>query len=135
MEIGSMKSDELRISKSVLPSLPEGYEETRLGDPRGSRRQFRGRSGIHVREYPDEYVIHVDRVDPRRDPFGHLVRDSPETLVSVVAGLLAAGKVGNSGHPLRERKATDSRTGVLAFFLVFLTANGLARFLKRLFLG
>ena len=126
-----VKRKEIRISKEVLPSLPEGYTETRMGDPRGARRQFRNSSGVHVREYQDQYEVHVDRADPRTDPIGHLVKDSPETLLSVAVGLLAARSLGSISAPQRKR-ATGSSSGILTFFLVFLSVSGLARRLKKL---
>jgi hypothetical protein len=122
---------EIRISKEVLPSLPEEYTETRLGEPRGARRQFRNSSGVHVREYEDQYEVHVDRVDPRTDPIGHLLRDSPETLLSAAAGLLAARSLGGSSAS-QKRRSSGFSSGVLTFFLVFLSVGGLARLLKRL---
>ncbi len=88
-----MTSKEIAVSKEVLPSLSEDYEETVLGDRRGAIRQFRNSSGLHVREYEDNFVIHVDKVDPRRNPLGHLVMDSPETILAIGAGLFLAKKV------------------------------------------
>lgn len=43
--------------------------------------------GIHVKEYEDRYQVHWDKVDPERNPVGHLLSDAPvET--GIVAGLL-----------------------------------------------
>ena len=100
----------LSISKEVLPDL-EGFEfdETILGDPMGSLKQYRNARGVHVREFPDRYEIHVDQVDPRTNPLGHLISDSPETLVAFAATSILAkkSKSASLGNPF----------GFLFFFL------------------
>jgi hypothetical protein len=128
--------DEIRVSKAVLGSLPDDYEETRLGDPRGSKKQYRGSSGVHVREYEDTYAIHVDLVDPRKDPLGHLLRDSPGSLLSVGVGLLAAKGAASASlrrHPHRRRDGVPA--GIIGFFLAFLAVTALARSFKRRLFG
>jgi len=95
--------EEISISKEVLQELPVEYEKTRLGEPRGSVRQYRGPSGLHIREYSDRFVIHRDRVDPRKDPIGHLLIDAPE-----------------------------ARVHFISLLSIFLSLNLLLKFLKRL---
>jgi|GEM_PF-5090170 hypothetical protein len=70
-----MSSDSIWIKKELLVSLPEGFVETYLGNPRCSIVQYRHPSGVHVREYSGHYEVHLDRVDPRRDSLGHLLLD------------------------------------------------------------
>ncbi len=36
--------------------------------------------GFHAVEYRDRYECHIDRKDPLKDAWGHLVEDSPGTL-------------------------------------------------------
>ena len=72
--------------------MPDWAEETVLGEPQGSRRQYRY-GNLHIREYDDCYTVHADRVDPRRDPLGHLVRDAPEVLIGAGCGLAAGALV------------------------------------------
>lgn len=64
--------------------MPEGAEETWLGDPKGSVKQYRA-GNLHIREYLNCFEVHEDKVDPRRDPLGHLIKDAPEYLVAGVA--------------------------------------------------
>ena len=68
--------------------MPSWAEPTLLGDPCGAARQYRY-GNLHIREYADHYAVHADRVDPRRDPVGHLVHDAPEVLVGIAAGAAA----------------------------------------------
>ena len=116
--------DSFLISKEVLPSL-EGFEldETLLGDPKGCLRQYRGANGLHVREYEEYFEIHRDQVDPRVDPLGHLLRDSPETLAA-----FGAATVLNSSAKNHSRYFD----GPLGFLLLLLSLNSILRKLKRL---
>jgi hypothetical protein len=59
------------VPKMIRPIIE--YEETRLGASKGAIRQYRHQN-LHVREYPDHYSVHTDRIDPRTDP--------PRTLIS-----------------------------------------------------
>lgn len=36
----------------------------------------------------DHYLVHIDRVDPQKDPLGHLIKDAPQV---IVAGIIIAG--------------------------------------------
>jgi len=125
--------DTFRISKEVLPSL-EGFDfsETILGDPDGSLRQFRNSTGLlHIREFEDYFEIHKDRVDPRTDPLGHLLRDSPETIAALGAATLLTPRV--SFKKDAEGAPELSFGNPLAFFRFFLFFNCFFRSLKKLF--
>lgn len=117
---------EISISKEVLPSLDDyDLTETVLGDPKGSTRQFRNSNGLHVREYDDRFEIHKDEIDPRVDPIGHLMRDSPEALFALGAALVLS----NSRSGKSDGKGSFNP---LVFLLSFLSINKILGFLKRL---
>jgi hypothetical protein len=122
------EEDSLRISKEVLPSL-EGFEfaETILGDPEGSLRQFRNSSGVHIREYAEYFEIHKDRFDPRTNPIGHLIRDSPETIAAFGVASLLTGPV--TVKKLVDGSALENPFNFFRFFLFF---NRWFRILKKL---
>jgi len=83
---------ETKISKSVVSKLPECYQQTLLGEPKGESRQYRGPHGSHVLEYEKDWVFHRDKVDPRFDPVGHLITDAPHIiLLGCVLGLALFG--------------------------------------------
>ena len=86
-----MSREEIRIPKEVRPYMPDWAEETILGEPQESRKQYR-HGNLHIREYDDSYTAHIDDVDPRKDPLGHLVRDAPHVFIGAGCGL-AAGAV------------------------------------------
>ena len=81
------------VPRSVRPIID--YEETCLGDKKGAKKQFRY-GKLHIREYKDYLIVHMDKVDPRKDPLGHLLIDAPEYLVSAFAGLEVAKLLGNA---------------------------------------
>lgn len=84
--------DEIEIPKAVRPVMMEAAEETSLGEKRGAKKQYRY-GNLHIREYDDRYVVHMDKVDPRKNPLGHLLKDSPETLLGIATSLYFGKKV------------------------------------------
>lgn len=84
--------DEIEVPKDVVPILPKDAKETNLGDKRGAKKQYRY-GNLHIREYDDRYTVHMDKVDPRKDPLGHLIHDAPEVLVGLASGLLTGYKI------------------------------------------
>ena len=57
-------------------------EETIIGNKRGAKKQYRY-GKLHILEYDKKYLVHMDKIDPREDPLGHLIRDAPEYLVGL----------------------------------------------------
>lgn len=117
--------DEISISKEVLQSLDEDvFQKTSLGDPQGAIRQYRSVSGVHVREYADRFIVHMDYFDPRTAPIAHLLVDSPESVLGFgVASLLS--QCGRDEHP-------NSSFSFFPFVFAFLSFNHLFRALKHL---
>ena len=97
--------DSIIIPKPVRPTID--YEETHFGNKKGARRQFRYKN-LHIREYSDYYTVHVDKVDPRKDPLGHLLIDAPEFLVGIISAILAGRLVGSAISD-SERAEDDNR--------------------------
>ena len=65
--------------------IPEHLcEKTWLGWPRGADEQYRCRDNVHIRWFRDGNwcLAHKDRVDPRKDPLGHLLCDVSSNLLS-----------------------------------------------------
>ena len=72
------------VPKDVRPTID--YDETQLGNRKGAKRQFRYKN-LHIREYSGHYTVHVDKVDPRKDPLGHLLIDAPEFLMGIITAI------------------------------------------------
>jgi hypothetical protein len=88
------------VPKDVRPTIE--YEETQLGNRKGAKRQFRYKN-LHIREYSGHYTVHVDKVDPRKDPIGHLLIDAPEFLMGIISAISVGRLVVKSAN---ERKKT-----------------------------
>jgi len=95
------------VPRSVRPIID--YEETFLGDKKGAKKQFRY-GKLHIREYKDYLIVHMDKVDPRKDPLGHLLIDAPEYLISAFAGLEMAKLLGNRVRAKTARYARRKET-------------------------
>jgi hypothetical protein len=103
------------VPKSVRPTIE--YEETLLGNKKGAKRQFRHKN-LHIREYGDYYTVHMDKVDPRKDPFGHLLIDAPEFLVGLMSAISMGKLVGfafnDNNRTEDNKKRTQLSNGIAA---------------------
>ena len=86
--------NEIEVPKQLRQFMLEGARETRLGDKKGAKKQYRY-GNLHIREYDDKYTVHTDKYDPRSDPIRHLVWDAPEVLVGLVGAIIGGSKVGS----------------------------------------
>jgi len=93
------------VPKAVRPIVD--LEESLLGAKNDAVKQYR-RGKLHVREYDDHYSVHMDRVDPARDPLGHLIIDAPEYIAGATVGL-AVGKQVCSNTYRESKKSGKSR--------------------------
>jgi len=85
---------EIEVPKHLRQFMLEGAQETRLGDKKGAKKQYRY-GNLHIREYDDKYTVHTDKYDPRSDPIRHLVWDAPEVLIGLVGAVIVGSKVGS----------------------------------------
>jgi hypothetical protein len=83
-----MNSTEIEVPKELREFMISGAEETFLGQKNGAKRQFRY-GNLHIREYDDKFLVHVDKIDPRKDPMGHLIHDAPEVLIGVACSIFS----------------------------------------------
>ena len=113
---------EIRVPREVREFMPSWTEPTELGDPRCAVRQYRY-GNLHIREYADHYTVHTDRVDPRRDPVGHLLYDAPEVLVATAVGIttgtLTYFKACAAGHGRLAAAATAAAGAISAGGLAY----------------
>ena len=127
-----MQNEEIEIPKELREFMLDGAEETSLGKKNGANKQFRY-GNLHIREYDDKFLVHVDKYDPRKNPIGHLVVDAPEVLVglacaaiggttfakkifknknskgkSIIVGLITSLALGYAGYVLTKKVKGDS---------------------------
>ncbi len=84
--------EEIEIPKELGYFILDKAEETSLGQKNGATKQYRY-GNLHIREYEDKFLVHMDKVDPRKNPFGHLVSDAPEILVGLASAVIGGTKV------------------------------------------
>ena len=82
-----MPGDEIVVPKELREFMLEGAAETFLGQKNGAKKQYRY-GNLHIREYDDKFLIHTDKIDPRKDPLGHLFYDAPEVLAGLACAVL-----------------------------------------------
>ncbi len=87
-----MPGDEIEVPKELREFMLEGAEETFLGQRNGADKQFRY-GNLHIREYPDKFLVHTDKIDPRKDPIGHLVYDAPEVLIGLACAIFGGSQI------------------------------------------
>ncbi|MGH9921890.1 MAG: hypothetical protein ACRD38_03980 [Nitrososphaerales archaeon] len=117
-----MSDGEIEVPKSVRPIMLDEAQETRLGERRGAKKQYRY-GNLHIREYDDKYVVHIDKVDPRKDPLGHLMKDTPETLLGIASGIYFGKKVGSEVYNKRNGRSGALLESLLMGSLASLTAG------------
>ncbi|HEX6067587.1 MAG TPA: hypothetical protein VFZ05_02195 [Nitrososphaera sp.] len=93
------------VPRAVRPILE--ISETLLGSKKGAKRQYRY-GNLHIRDYDSHYTVHMDKVDPRENPLGHLFVDAPEYLVGAASAAIVGRHVGKSVY--KKRKA-DGKAG------------------------
>ncbi len=90
-----MPGDEIEVPKELREFMPDKAELTKLGQKNGANKQYRF-GNLHIREYDNRFLVHTDKVDPRRDPLGHLIHDAPEVLVGLACAAFGGPKVASS---------------------------------------
>jgi hypothetical protein len=128
-----MSWDEIEIPKDVRPIMLEGAEETKLGQKNSAKRQYRY-GNLHIREHDDKYLVHMDRVDPRKNPLGHLILDAPEVLAGLAGAAIGGAKVFSYVKNRQKNsifaKQAATVSGLLATLAVGYLAYSLAKKLK-----
>jgi hypothetical protein len=111
-----MTWDEIEVPKELRPFMLEAAKETKLGHNNGAAKQYRY-GNLHIREYDDKYLVHMDRVDPLKDPLGHLVFDAQEILVGLASGAVGGAKVASHIYNKGKKTKKDKQIAVAAGLL------------------
>ena len=127
-----MPTDEIEVPKELREFMPKGTEETILGKKNGAKRQFRY-GNLHIREYEDKFLVHVDKIDPRKDPLGHLVYDAPEVLTGLAFSLFGSSEIVKKF--LNNKSAKPSTTNILlssiiAGYIGYITTKKIKNYLE-----
>ncbi|HSB50921.1 MAG TPA: hypothetical protein VLC72_06320 [Nitrosopumilaceae archaeon] len=125
-----MSWDEIEIPKELREFMPEKAELTSLGQKNGANKQYRF-GNLHIREYDDKFLVHTDRIDPRKDPLGHLIHDAPEVLVGLACAAFGGSKVASSIFKNNNSKKHSSLAGLAASILAGYLGYSVAKKIKN----
>ena len=110
-----MPGDEIEVPKELREFMLEEAEETFLGQKNGAEKQYRY-GNLHIREYDDKFLVHNDRIDPRKDPIGHLVYDAPEVLIGLACAIFGGSQIVKKVMNTNSKKLTFS-SGLLSLII------------------
>ena len=92
---------EIELPKELGRIILDGAEETKLGDKKGAIKQYR-KGNLHIREYDSKFTVHSDKVDPRKDPLGHLLFDAQEVLIGLAGAAVSGAAIGSYIYKIKE---------------------------------
>ena len=133
MDLAFMTRDEIEVPKELREFMLECAEETRLGQKNGAKRQFRY-GNLHIREYDDKFLVHTDKVDPRKDPIGHLVCDAPEILIGLTCSILGGSEIAKKFlNNNKSKKSTVTATllsSIIAGYVGYVATKKIRNYLE-----
>jgi len=112
-----MSGDEIAVPKELREFMIDGAKETFLGQKNGAKKQYRY-GNLHIREYDDKFLVHTDKIDPRKDPLGHLLYDAPEVLAGLACAVFGGLQIGNSLFENNKSKNFTISTGLLSSIII-----------------
>ncbi|MSV26549.1 MAG: hypothetical protein EXS75_02930 [Nitrosarchaeum sp.] len=128
-----MSSDDIEVPKELREFMLKGAEETLFGQSNGAKRQFRY-GNLHIREYDNKFLVHTDKIDPRKDPIGHLAYDAPEVIVGLACSILVGSKIMKKF--LNDKKLNKSNvtatiiSSIVAGYVGYITSKKIKKYLK-----
>ena len=128
-----MPRDEIEVPKELREFMLEGAKETTLGQKNGAKKQFRY-GNLHIREYDDKFLVHTDKIDPRKDPLGHLVYDAPEVLIGLTCFILGGSKIAKTfQNNNKSKKSTITATvlsSIIAGYVGYVATKKIKHYLE-----
>ncbi len=100
-----MPGPEIEVPKELREFMLEEAEETILGQKNGAYKQYRY-GNLHIREYNNKFLVHTDKIDPRKDPIGHLVHDAPEVLIGLACAVFGGSQIAKKFLNKKSNKLT-----------------------------
>ena len=127
-----MPFDEIEVPKELREFMIDGAEETVLGQTNGALKQYRY-GNLHIREYDDKFLVHTDKIDPRKDPIGHLVYDAPEVLIGLACAIFGGSKIAKSVFNNNSRKLSLTSgliSSVLSGYIGYVASKKIKNYLE-----
>ena len=127
-----MPGDEIEVPKELREFMLEEAEETFLGQKNGAYKQFRY-GNLHIREYDNKFLVHNDKIDPRKDPIGHLVYDAPEVLIGLACAIFGGSQIAKKVMNKDSKKLTASSgiiSSIISGYLRYLANKKIKNYLE-----
>jgi len=127
-----MLGDEIEVPKELREFMLEEAEETILGQKNGAEKQYRY-GNLHIREYDDKFLVHNDRIDPRKDPIGHLVYDAPEVLIGLACAIFGSSQIAKrimNKDSKRLSVTSGLISSIISGYLGYLTTKKIKNYLE-----
>jgi len=127
-----MPRDEIEVPKELREFMLEGAEETFLGQKNGATKQYRY-GNLHIREYDEKFLVHTDKIDPRKDPIGHLVHDAPEILIGLACAFFGGSQITKkllSKNSKKKSIGSGLLSSIICGYLGYLTTKKIKNYLE-----
>ena len=127
-----MPGDEIEVPKELREFMLEEAEETFLGQKNGANKQFRY-GNLHIREYNDKFLVHNDKIDPRKDPLGHLVYDAPEVLIGLACAIFGGSQIAKKVMNKDSKKLTVTSglfSSIISGYMGYLATKKIKNYLE-----
>lgn len=127
-----MPGDEIEVPKELREFMLEKAEETFLGQKNGADKQYRY-GNLHIREYNDKFLVHTDKIDPRKDPIGHLVYDAPEVLIGLACAIFGGSQIAKKIHNNKSKKSSLSYSfisSIISGYIGYATSKKIKNYLE-----
>ena len=127
-----MPENEIEVPKELREFMLEAAEETFLGQKNGAYKQYRY-GNLHIREYDDKFLVHIDKIDPRENPIGHLVHDAPEVLIGLACAVFSGSQVAKKILNKKSKKSTFASgliTSILFGYLGYAATKKIKNYLE-----
>ena len=129
-----MPGDEIEVPKELREFMLEQAEETILGQKNGSNKQYRY-GNLHIREYDNKFLVHTDKIDPRKDPMGHLVYDAPEVLIGLACAIFGGSQIAKKITNKNSKKLTITSglvSSIISGYVGYLATKKIKNYLEKL---
>ena len=127
-----MPGDEIEVPKELREFMLEEAEETFLGQKNGAQKQYRY-GNLHIREYNDKFLVHTDRIDPRKDPIGHLAYDAPEVLIGLACAIFGGSQITKKFLKKKSKKSSVTSgliSSIITGYVGYVTTKKIKKYLE-----
>jgi len=127
-----MPWNEIEVPKELREFMLDEAEETLLGKKNGAYKQYRY-GNLHIREYDDKFLVHTDKVDPRKDPIGHLIHDAPEILIGLAFAVFGGSQIAKKFLNKKSKKSTFTSgliSSIISGYLGYIITKKIKNYLE-----